>query len=162
MGGVQFVAVNVTGSNNNFDRTSEMDDEVHARMTANEAWLAEAVGIAISERARALVLFFHANPLFERDGRPSSRRDGFLTWRALLGEAAVRFQGPLLIVHGDSHKHRIDHPLRIPKSEATFSNVTRLEVFGAPVSNWSRVTISGDAPATVRIASGKKTEGGNP
>ncbi len=162
IGNVVFAALNVPGSNNNWDRTSAMDDEHHTRMAANEAWLAEAVRIAIAEQARALVLFFHANPMFERDAGPPSRRDGFLGWRAMLADAARRFDRPILLIHGDSHHHRIDHPLRIPGRDATFPNVTRLEVFGAPVSNWSRVTVSGDAPATFRIESGKKTEGGNP
>ncbi len=162
MSNVHFVALNVPGSNNNYDRTSVMDDEYSARMAANEAWLADAVRKANDENARALVLFFHANPLFERDRNPSSRRDGFLTWRTMLADAAKRFAGPILLVHGDTHKHRIDHPLRIPDSDATFPNVTRLEVFGSPLTNWSRVTITGEAPARFRIEAGRKVEGANP
>ncbi|MFN0299531.1 MAG: hypothetical protein ACKVQU_04160 [Burkholderiales bacterium] len=162
MGDVVFAALNVTGSNNNWDRTSAMDDEHHARMAANEVWLEEAVRMAIAGRSRALVIFFHANPMFDRDADPPSRRDGFLRWRAMLADAARRFDRPILLIHGDSHHHRIDHPLRIPGRDATFPNVTRLEVFGAPVSNWSRVTISGDAPATFRIEAGRKMESGGP
>jgi hypothetical protein len=159
---VHFIALNVPGSNNNYDRTEAMDEEHAARMAANEAWLAEAVRIALAERARAMVVFFHANPAFGRNTSPRSRRDGYITWRAMLADAAKRFEQPILLVHGDTHMHRIDQPLRTANSENTFPHVTRLEVHGSPITNWSRVTITGRNPARFRIEPGKKAEGSGP
>ena len=161
-GDVHFVALNVPGSNNNLDRTEWMDQEHAARMAANETWLAEAVRLALAERARAMVIFFHANPGFARITNPRSRRDGYIAWRAMLAEAATRFDKPVLLVHGDTHVHRIDHPLRMPGSDATFPYVTRLEVFGSPITNWSRVTITDTTPPRFRIEPGRKSEGSGP
>jgi hypothetical protein len=159
---VHFVALNVPGSNNNYDRTETMDEEHAARMAANGAWLAESVRIAVADRARAMVVFFHANPAFQRDQRPRSRRDGYITWRAMLADAATRFDKPILLIHGDTHTYRIDQPLRIQESDTTFPHVTRLEVHGSPSTNWSRVTITDSGPTRFRIEPGKKAEGGGP
>jgi hypothetical protein len=161
-GDVHFVALNIPGSNNNHDRTEAMDDEHVARMAANEAWLNETVRLALTEKARAMVVFFHANPGFARNTNPRTRRDGYITWRAMLAEAATRFDKPILLIHGDSHTHRIDQPLRKQGSDATFPHVTRLEVYGSPITNWSRVTITDTSPAQFRIEPGRKAEGSGP
>jgi hypothetical protein len=156
--GVMFVALHIVGSNNNLARNATMDAEYRERMAANEAWLSEAVKRAQAADLRALVVFFHADPRFDRWGSDSPR-DGFVSTRKILRVAAAAFKKPLLVVHGDGHRYRIDQPLRDPATGDTFGNVTRLEVFGAPETNWARVTIYGNAPARFRIEPGRPRPG---
>lgn len=144
--GVMFAAFNVPGSNNNFGRTPQMDQEYQARMAANQAWLTETLNRARRANARALVIFFHADPRFDRWTNETNPRDGFVGWRRMLRAAAVAFKKPILLVHGDEHRYRLDQPLRDPANGNTYANVTRLEVMGAPETNWVRVTIT-DGPA---------------
>ena len=51
----------------------------------------------------------------------------------------------MLLVHGDTHRHRVDRPLRDPESGATLANFTRVEVFGYPTMNWVRIRVSEQA-----------------
>lgn len=158
---VMFAAFNVPGSNNNFGRSPAMDREYQVRMLANQAWLSETVKLALAANARALVLFFHADPRFDRWTNETNPRDGFIGWRRMLRGAALTFKRPILVVHGDGHRYRIDQPLRDPATGATAANVTRLEVMGTPETNWVRVTITDHAPARFVIEPGRAREGGS-
>jgi hypothetical protein len=44
-------------------------------------------------------------------------------------------------VHGDSHSHRIDHPLRDPANGEPLTRFTRVETYGHPFMGWVRVTV---------------------
>lgn len=120
---VVFVTLNVPGSNNNLGRTARMDSEHSARMKSVLAWLNEAAQHA-SDRNRTLVILIHANP-FERWGRP----DGFAALRARLEALAAERPGRVVLVHGDTHIHRIDEPR---------PGLRRVEVYGAPFVGWVR------------------------
>lgn len=156
---VVFAAFNVPGSNNNLGRTLEMDREYQGRMLANQAWLGETVKRAVASNARALVILFHADPRFDRWTNETNPRDGFVSWRRMLRGAAATFKRPILIVHGDGHRYRVDQPLRDPATGTTAANVTRLEVMGTPETNWVRVTITDHTPARFVIEPGRSREG---
>jgi hypothetical protein len=51
----------------------------------------------------------------------------------------------VLLVHGDTHRFRVDSPLRDPASGAPVANFTRMEVFGSPGMNWVRIRVIEDA-----------------
>jgi hypothetical protein len=53
------------------------------------------------------------------------------------------------LIHGDSHRHRIDQPLINPRTGYPFRNFTRIEVFGSPVVNWVRVQVNRQNGKTV-------------
>ena len=58
------------------------------------------------------------------------------------------FDGQILVVHGDHHQFIIDRPLVEYKGEeepSLFTNITRLQVYGAPEIKAVRVTVD---PAT--------------
>lgn len=160
--GVMFAAFNVPGSNNNLGRNPEMDDEYRARMVANQAWLSETASSARKDDARALVLFFHADPRFDRWTNETNAKDGYIAWRRMLRVAAALFRKPILVVHGDGHRYRVDQPLRDPANGATTANVTRLEVMGAPETNWVRVTISDGPVARFFIEPGRPRNNATP
>jgi hypothetical protein len=125
--GLVFVGLNVPGSNNNLGRSPAMDAEHERRMRAVFEWLAEAEALA---RPRAgLVVLIQGNPVFE--GKPANRPDGFATFRARLGEIAVRLGKPVVLVHGDTHRFRDDRPA---------AGVRRIEVWGSPQVRWLRAT----------------------
>ena len=54
-------------------------------------------------------------------------------WRPLLGA---------VVGHGDTHIHRVDRPLKDPRSGKPLANFTRAEVFGSPDVNWLQVRVS--------------------
>lgn len=126
-GGAVFVGLNVPGSNNNLERTAEMDAEHVARMRDVFDWLDEAEGRARSRDM--LVILMQGNPLFERDGR----RDGYAALRARLRDIAGRLRKPVVLVHGDTHTFREDEPA---------PGLRRIELYGSPHLRWLRATLS--------------------
>lgn len=145
-GGVLFVSFNVPGSNNNYWAQHEADHQRNAefarRRSANEAWLADSISKAKSVDIKAVVLAFQGNP-FERDSaeQRSHLRDGFAEWRSLLASQLKALGKPTLLLHGDTHTHRIDTSLKDEKGLAV-GNVMRLEAFGYPFTrNWVEVSV---------------------
>lgn len=140
--GLHFVTVHVVGSRNGLEQFPGSDAEMMARMQANAQWLGQTVDLALQASAQGLVIAFHADPDF---GTPPGR--GYQEFQTLLQDAAQRFKGPILLVHGDGHRFRVDQPL--PGPQGHWPQVTRLEAFGWPRSrHWALVTFeSGRSPA---------------
>jgi hypothetical protein len=102
-------------------------------MRANWQWLERGLALALSEQALGLVIGFHADPSF---GLAAGR--GFEEFQRQLQSVAARFQRPILLVHGDGHRFRIDQPL--PGPAGPWPHVTRVETFGWPHSrHWIQV-----------------------
>jgi hypothetical protein len=129
-GGVVFAGVNVPGSNNNLGRTAPMDAEHHERMRAVLAWLDEARTRA--RDGRRLVVLMQGNPFLE----PNREADGFRALREWLRRTAHESTLDLVLVHGDTHRHRDDAPL---------PRLRRLEVPGSPQLRWLRASLHPDA-----------------
>jgi hypothetical protein len=142
-GTIVFATLNVQGSNDNWGFDAASDDEQDCRRQANLRWLEEAFA---NRDARAVVLFFQANPFIESHQRIF---DGL---REAIVREAVRFGRPVLVVHGDTHRYRVDRPFR-DASGRTVGNITRLEVFGSPLLGWVQVTVDPSEPALFRFAS---------
>ena len=140
--GLHFVTLHVVGSRNGLGQFPGSDAEMATRMKANAQWLDQTLALALRERAQGLVIAFHADPDF---GTPPGQ--GYQTFQTLLQDAAQRFKGPILLVHGDGHRFRVDQPL--PGPQGHWPQVTRLEAFGWPRSrHWALVTFeSGRSPA---------------
>jgi hypothetical protein len=149
--GVVFVALNVPGSNNNLGRNAAMDAEHEERMRANFEWLDEAVKRAEAPDIRGLVVFAHADPRF---GRGAPRKDGYARFREVLLTHAAWLGKPMLLVHGDGHRYRVDQPLRDRASGRPIESFTRVEVFGAPDLNWVRVVVDPANPRLFAISPG--------
>ena len=150
-GGITFVTLHVTGSNNGFGRTSEGDAEFAERNAADLAWLREGFEYATAAGSRAVMILQQANmfPDFApvtSDAKPDP--NGFTELRTALGKAAAAFGKPVVLVHGDSHYFRIDKPfMRMRKpDEPAIENFTRVETFGAPHHHWVHVTVDVDDP----------------
>jgi hypothetical protein len=137
-GGVVFATTDMIGSRNGTKpfpaRTAEDDAAARRRTEAAAAWVRETFAAAAKAGAPAVVIAFHAALAEDRARRPPY--EPFLT---TLEDEAERFQRPVLVVHGDGHKYRFDHPLRPP-------NLTRLEVPGSPRVGWVKVFVRADSP----------------
>jgi hypothetical protein len=140
-GDVLFVGVNVPGSNNNLGYSAEGDAEHARRMAAVDAWLAESFALARRDGARGVTIFMQANPGLDGKPRPLLRPDGFAGVRAQLVREAQAFTRPVLLVHGDTHKFRVDRPLQDARTRRAVANLTRVEVFGAPQLGWVKVGV---------------------
>ena len=148
---VVFATLNVPGSNNNFGRTAFMDTEHAERMRANLAWLAEAVALAQRPGMRGLVVLAHGEPRF---GAGIGSADGFAAWRDALRLHATALVKPMLLIHGDGHRFRVDQPLRDPRTRERLANFTRVEVFGSPTVGWVRIDVRPEGERLFAISPG--------
>lgn len=147
-GHVAFATLHIVGSNNNFGRTPEGDKEYLERMVATLRWMREALATAKSQDAAAVVLIMHADPGF---ADRHDERSGFGSFLLELEQEVVSFKKPVLLVHGDTHTYRVDRPLRARDRGHRVENLTRLETFGSPHTNWVKVTIDRRDPNFFRI-----------
>jgi hypothetical protein len=135
-GAVRFCTVHVVGSNNAPRRTPELERAWLARQEANARWLEDTVRLALREKADGLVkglaVALHANMQFG-----AARPDGWARMRGLVVAAAVAFDGPFLLLHGDTHFFRSD---RLLKQSHGLANLHRMECFGSPfAASWVQV-----------------------
>ncbi|MBE0624338.1 MAG: metallophosphoesterase [Burkholderiales bacterium] len=157
MGQVLFIGLNLPGSNNNSGRTARMDAEYARRGAANAAWLAQGFDLAKSSGYSAVFIAAQANPRFERPlRRPADATDGYAQFRQQLLAHTLDFGKPVILIHGDSHRYRVDHPLVDPATQQTVENFTRIETYGSPWVEWLRVSVDPADPRTLAIKTGKE------
>ncbi len=149
--GVHFVTAHVVGSNNNFEvRDRRAVAEFFARDKANVAWLNAGFDKAIAANAKALVLAVHADMFragfFSRKKEAFSGASGFKRFGDALTAKAVAFKKPVLLIYGDSHKHRITRPL-----QKKAANLLALEVFGAKHMHAVKVMVDIKKPGVFDI-----------
>lgn len=142
-GDVLFVTLHVVGSNNNFESRDPLAvKEFFEREQANVSWIKDAFSIANSKNLKMLVFAFQAD-VFESksfyEDFPSS--SGFKkTVGDTLLPLAHEWGKPILIIHGDSHRFKIDQPFSLNKK--TLNNVTRLIVPGANDVRAVKITLT--------------------
>jgi hypothetical protein len=130
VGGVVFATVHVIGSNNNDQpEIPGAVEEFRRRDEANAAWIRETFFEAWKAKAPGIALFFQANPFVEDYGKPG-RGSGYRNFLDALEEVCLRFERPVLLVHADEHRFRLDRGHRFDRNATPVPNVTRLETFG--------------------------------
>ena len=152
-GGVTFVTLHVTGSNNGLGRFPDGDTEFAERNKANMTWLRQAFAHAKANNSRAIMVVQQANMFPEFPpfpGKPMTP-SGFTDLRMLLEQEATSFQKPVVLVNGDSHYFRIDNPFRKGASPGqrpppALENFLRVETFGTPNHHWLHVTVDPNDP----------------
>lgn len=139
-GGFVFATVHVVGSDNGWERFPERsvdaDAEVRQRTAAGLAWIDSAFAVATATSARGVVLALHA----DLGLGPEHTDGGHQRFVDALEGHVAEFAGPVLLIHGDSHQYRLDHPLA-DSSGRVYANFTRLETFGSPDIGWVRVVV---------------------
>jgi hypothetical protein len=162
VGSVLFASLNVAGSNNghiadpdaeeqNTPRTAAdrraAEAEYLRRDGANREWLRQAFELARRERAPAVVVAIHADPGFAVPAadRRARRVDGFDPFLRALTDEARAFAKPVVLVHGDSHRHVVDRPL------IDAPNLLRVETFGSPDVGWVEIALDPRRPQEPKV-----------
>ena len=150
-----FAVLNVSGTNNdrgpwglplpaNAADYPSQEQEQASRAQANSAWLEKAFATATDNDAAGVILLLQADLWF---GASVSGYDALVQQ---IGSIAAAFGKPVLLLEGDSHVFRVDHPfsanspLRARHPSAPVAeNVTRLVVEGGLVgrTEYLRLTI---------------------
>ncbi len=154
-GGALFLGLNVPGSNNNLGRTQQMDAEHARRSAANAAWLAQGFDLATRNGDWAVFIVMQADPRFEGPfQRPAGAADGYAALRQELLAHTLAFGKPVILIHGDTHRYRVDHPLIDPATQQPVALFTRVESFGSPLVDWIEVSVEPAGPQLLRFRTG--------
>ncbi len=146
-GGVVFATVHVVGSNNNHQ--SEVPGavaEFRERDAANAAWVKATFAEARATNAPGVALFFQAEPFNGEAVEKAGRESGFTLFLATVEKEAKKFDKPVLLVHADEHRYRLEPKLKFPNGDK-LDNVTRLETFGAGDIHAVKVTVDPSSTA---------------
>lgn len=145
-GGVVFATVHVVGSRNNHQpHLPGAVDEWRERDAANAAWIRATFAAARAGAAPGVALFFQADPFASDKGSPGYA-EGFETFLKTVEEESRVFAKPVLLVHADEHRYRLDVGMRFEAGSPPLANVTRLETFGA--TNMHAVLVTVDPGST--------------
>jgi len=157
IGPALFIGLNIPGSNNNLGRTPQMDAEYARRSAANAAWLTEGFDLAKMNGHAALFIAIQGDPYFENAiGRTPHAADGFAQFRQELLAHTLAYGKPVILIHGDTHRYRVDHPLVDPATQRPVERFTRIESFGSPFMDWIRVRVDPADPNLLAIKAGKE------
>jgi hypothetical protein len=144
---VLFIVLHVVGSHNGWQpKDPAAQAAFEARAGANRALMQAALAAGQGAGVRAAVLMFHANPLFERP-----RHRGYLPFRQDLAGLLAGFDGPVLLIHGDTHRYKFDRPVMDPDTGVPIARVQRLEVPGSPVVAGVWVSVDPGAVQVFRV-----------
>ena len=135
-----FVSLHIPGSNNNYERTPASTQEYLERNTANLAWIEYAFQLAQKKSAAGIVFAFQADMFYSPPGVVNNQNSGFVDTLNQFRSMAEKTTLPILLIHGDSHRLRIDQPL-LDSNRRVLENVYRLEVMGADEVQAVEVTV---------------------
>ena len=145
-GGVVFATVHVVGSNNN--NSPEIPGavaEFREREAANAAWVRATFAEARATAAAGVAFFFQAQP-FAQSAGIAGRVSGFRNFLDVMEAEAVAWKKPVLLVHADEHRYRLEVGLPFEMGGEVRANVTRLETFGAGDIHAVTVTVDASSP----------------
>lgn len=153
LGPLLFASLNVPGPDNHYGNSSanaSTRDEFMARNPKVIAWLREAFAVAKKEHRRGVVIAMQGNPdfaLFEA----GLTHAGYQEIVETLRQETMNYSGQVLLLHGDTHWQRVDHPLRHPKTLAPLANFTRAESYGYPFMGWVKIIVDSETPGLFRF-----------
>jgi len=162
---VEFVALHISGSNNNFVATEKQctkkstrtqadcdaaTAEYQARNTQNIAWLKKSFAEAKANHYAGILITIQADVYFPFELSAGGYKDDFLPqldanngysdFVHTLIEETQSYSGKVVLVHGDSHYFKIDKPMFNADGRLT-GNFTRVEVFGSKDNSWVEMTV---------------------
>lgn len=167
---VMFVTLNIPGSNNNkildekdckhkSARTplqcEQGNAEYVARDAANIAWMQSSFQKAKEQKVLGILLAFQGDPGFdlpETEDLDESKApivSGYQAFLQAVVKETEKFEGQVLLVHGDTHFFKVDKPLYSPTK--VLPNLTRLQTFGSPNLHWVKVTVDEKRPSLFDI-----------
>ncbi len=146
---VVFSTVHVVGSSNGLAPWSDVAEtakqrrlrlaEFDRRQAAGLAWLDRTFALAEEREARGVVVAMQADMFAGAAG------GGYDAIVQRLAERASRFDGPVLLLEGDTHKFLVDEPLASGSSVHAVTtrapNVTLIVVEGETAGEWLRLSV---------------------
>jgi hypothetical protein len=163
-GGVLFATVHVVGSMNVLSIASaEAAAQAVRRNQANVARIQEAFAEAERTDAKAVVLTMHGSFFDKGPASGQGKARGVLGGRSgpyglvatAIQDLSAAFDKRVLLIQGDDHEFMIDRPF-LTQSETDHrpkgSNVTRLQVFGAPEIRAVRIGVDTATPRVFSFA----------
>lgn len=125
-----FVSIHIPGSNNNNEGTETAIKEYQDRNQANLAWINQAFNLATQRNLNGIIFAYQAD-MFYKPSQLTSSDSGYRdTLESLISRSEI-FNKPVLLIHGDSHRLKIDQPLYRKNQKKVLENVLRLQVMGA-------------------------------
>lgn len=125
-----FVSIHIPGSNNNNEGTESAIKEYQDRNEANLAWIDQAFNLATQRNLNGIIFAYQAD-MFYKPSQLTSSESGYRdTLESLISRSEI-FNKPVLLIHGDSHRLKIDQPLYRKNQKRVLENVLRLQVMGA-------------------------------
>jgi hypothetical protein len=124
-GGVVFATLNVPGPSGGGPTTQ-----------ADLVWLDKTFDRARDIKAAAVMIIWQDDPT---DGSSPQLV-------AKLKKRAADFRKPVMLVHGDTHRYKLDNPWR------EIRNLTRLETFPTFTPEWVKVIVNPASPAVFTVA----------
>ena len=124
-GGVVFATLNVPGPSGGGPATP-----------ADLAWLDKTFDRAEAIGAPAVMIIWQDDPT---DGSSPALV-------AKLRKRAAAFRKPVMLVHGDTHRYKLDNPWRDVR------NLTRLETFPTFTPEWVKIIVNPASPAVFTVA----------
>lgn len=149
LGNVLFVSLNIPGPNNNFGVGRRASAEFLHRNPLAIEWLRQGFALARRKGYAGIVIVMQGNPGFKHYAKGLTH-SGYRALLDALRQETIAYSGQVLLVHGDTHWQRIDHPLVNPTTKKPLANFTRLETFGYPFMGWVKVIIDSEDPALFR------------
>ena len=127
--GFLFVNLHIPGSNNNFERNEIAMNEYRQRNEANLAWIDYAFTLAEKNKLSGIIFAYQAD-MFYAPSQATELSSGYRDTLLSFTGHAQSFKKPVLLVHGDSHRLKIDQPLKTLDQKLVLENVIRLQVMG--------------------------------
>lgn len=161
VGPVTYVAVNVTGSDNNWvdparDGTAEgpaapAQAEHTARNAANLAWLDSSFAAAQKAHSKAVMVVVQAD-MWDPEAVAAGKVTHFADTKKALARLSIAFAEPVVLVNGASHSFEITKPLDDAATVDTagaegaeggnvIEDFTRVTTFGDVQNHWVSVTV---------------------
>ena len=144
--GLVFATINVPSDNNRYIYAAGQNGEFEDRVIADRAWLHRLFLSAAQHDAAAIVIFVDGNPLSIKTPATSNaagqRRDGFIEIRKQIEDLAQRFNGKILLIHGQD------------TNDAAFANIITWRGNIALLhlsSGWQKITVDSTSPKIFQI-----------
>jgi endonuclease/exonuclease/phosphatase family metal-dependent hydrolase len=140
---VTFANVHVVGSSNDLqpwfgpaetpEQRSERLAEFDRRQAADLDWLDETFAAAEADRSHGVVIGMQADTI-------AGTREGFAAINERIERRASEFDGPVLLLQGDTHSFTVDRPF------PAAPNLTRIVVEGETADEWLRLGVDPRTP----------------
>ncbi|MCF8165883.1 MAG: hypothetical protein K9J35_04335, partial [Rhodoferax sp.] len=102
-----FVSIHIPGSNNNNEGTETAIKEYQDRNQANLAWIDQAFNLATQRNLNGIIFAYQAD-MFYKPSQLTSSDSGYRdTLESLISKSEI-FNKPVLLIHGDTHRLKID------------------------------------------------------